>query len=269
MPGTVANPVRLQNVFRRITEVHWRTDRFIAFTIQVKRTNTNTPGDWLACADPDDPDHFPPVPVGWDVTIIETFYTESSQVEYDGTGYSNFKVLRNGAWVDISATLTGLPSDLPQTFTYGAEAIPGPSNGYSFNWPVGRWEDATGADITYTRNGETLPIVTPTGSLTFKSDLSTVFEIVGNSWVDPMGCWDLRTYGYAGPLNRAGQRTSTFDVVHSSIGFSLSGMSVSYNGKTYLPVGFRYEPSGAVFPFFTPDSAGVLHVLCDREAASG
>lgn len=90
MPGTVTNPVRLQNVFRRIVEVGWPNERYVSLLVNLKTAIISFTSESAVSPVTYDPAWSP----------VSNSYVTSFNYYEDGTSTWAY---RSGAWVSVSA----------------------------------------------------------------------------------------------------------------------------------------------------------------------
>lgn len=263
MPGSSSNPVQLDH-YQTIKEVGWPVERFVAFTFDVQRDNEFEYITLIACPLEDSVD------APSDGNDFVTSYLTTTRIHYptSGSAWSDFRVFRNGSWVSTTETptLSGLPTSVDETTTFDAETFPcevfigPPAASY---WPRGQWNDASGATITYTRNGTENPLPVPGQAATFKTAASATFSVMGANFLESKRCYvfnrgtmtQTTAYGYF--------ITDKHTVSMASKVFTLSGVSLVYKGKTFHATGYYWSrPDGGIHD--EPTTAGSLWIVCER-----
>ncbi len=268
MPGTVANPVRLQNVFRRIVEVGWRTDRYIATKIDLFIT-LDTTGSLVTCS--------PAVYVdehlaydGQSLTRVEYEYATPSKLVY-----------RNDAWVvESGISFSGMPN-LPEdaTFNYASWIYSAGSSiiGAANATVKFRYLPLSGADSL-------VPV--PEDGVNFLLTTTVSAETLADIYIGSPSCvaqLNGATPGAPAPFggNQAAQTNGTDPtgpITTNRFGsdslanysFPVSGLVATLNGRTYSPIGAQLVDVldyNAGTPGVAP-IPGQFYVLFERDPPS-
>lgn len=260
MPGTVADPVRLDH-YQLIREVHW-PEPYVAF--QVSITRSSNVQDPIPC----DPPFEGPVigPPAIADNFLNTYLLSVDFTYGFAGGHGPVYRRRSGAWeVASGATVSGLPSVPPtQTFSSWQKVASSPGQ------PWVRWTDAVGDPI-----GD---FTAPSGFVSFKASTSPTYELFGHEFTGGPAC-----YGdfIGAPPVPSGFLFATAemwfpeegftDLYHTfnpPIAYSLADLIVEIDDSRYEPVGIApvplsYSGSGSGEPSepLTTDSASIWILL--------
>ncbi|RWH32213.1 hypothetical protein [Mesorhizobium sp.] len=288
--GSVAHPVDL-GPFSRITGVHWNTDRYIAFRLDIARRSVvknypypaaaigevvhgEQPWDWTAVAEESPLDANPTTPNA--VEYITGFQYEYLGATHPGPGYGCYRQ-RNGesGWIPTNMDdVTGLPS-LPDVHSLEPWTVVMCALGTThtiFSW----WPRAEYQPI----GGEALPITVPTrgGGEVFHGVAGATLQMRGTTFTEgPLQGtgffggtdgtvgrtpYDLGTYyckyGVTNVWTEAGDG---MNYTFSPLSIDVSAIRVTYKGRTYRGIGAALVPD----PSDAPTTPGNLWILTERE----
>ncbi|TGQ69509.1 hypothetical protein EN829_015085 [Mesorhizobium sp. M00.F.Ca.ET.186.01.1.1] len=295
--GSVAHPVDL-GPFSRIVEVHWPNPvQFISFPLLILRssvvkdypypgaasgevTNGRQPWDWTA--DVED------APLAEDpVTPNSVNYITGFQYEWASTettpspGYGGFGKRDSGSgWgplkIDAFEGLPSLPDERSLTPWTVVLSAYGTTNTI-FSWyPRAEYQALAGEALPDMGipNHESIAFQgAPDATLQMRgaaflegAPLQGTGFFGGNDGTVGRDPYTLGSYyckygvtGFWDPITGEGM-----DYVFSPLSIDVSGIRVSYKGKTYRGIGAAVQPDGDTV---APTTPGVLWILCEKETA--
>ncbi|WP_217577313.1 hypothetical protein [Mesorhizobium sp. GbtcB19] len=289
--GSVARPV-IHDPFRRIVEVHWNADRYIALRLDIVRRSVvkdypypghadgetvsgEQPWDWTAVAEESPLNADPETPNA--VNFITGFQYEYAGRETPGHGYGCYRLRKNDdTWHETTLDeVTGLP-ELPHAYSLAPWTVVlcalVTSHSIFSWWPRAEYQPV---------GGEALPISVPTRdpSEKFHSVASATLQMRGTTFTDAplqgtgffggndgtigrdpysLGIYYCK-YGVTQNWTEAGD---FMDYVFSPLAIDVSGVRVTRKGKTYRGIGAAFVPDADTVAPVTP---GSLWILTERE----
>lgn len=261
MVGTVDNPVKFANPFRRIVEVGWG-DRLFAFSIYL---DTDPEYAWSGETCGGGPEI--PIPLG---NLRSSYLTNIDFILRNQNGdYHEARVWRGIAtgWDDVDPAdveISGVPS-VPSSLSYGSWEVaanahdnnPATDDSLNTRHPMGQWQEVSGGS---------LDIPVPAGSSNyFKSAESANFQLVGFTFVGGPSCYDTNI-GPAEVFEMLAPSSARMVIPDSAQSISISGVSVTFKGKAYQPIGIAtYGQNDWVGdPDIVQIQPGLLWVLCEK-----
>ncbi|TIX27294.1 hypothetical protein [Mesorhizobium sp.] len=289
--GSLANPVAL-DPFQQIVEVHWTSVKYIAFPLLILRrsvvkdypypggasgevTSGEQPWDWTADVEDAPLDENPTTPNA--VNYITGFQYEWAVEPSPGYGAWG---KNTGDWGALKIdSFEGLPS-LPDVHYLTPWTVVLSSYGTTntiFSWyPRAEFQAL---------DGEALPDfgIPNHESIIFQSASNATLQMRGVAFTDaPLqgtgffggtdGTVGRDPYSPSGYYCKYGVTTAAnpftgegMNHIFSPLAIDVSGIVVSYKGKTYRGIGAAVRPETDTF---APTTPGALWILCEREGVT-
>lgn len=242
MVGSVANPVRFANPFRKLVEVHWRDPSQIThITISLLLdADLRFSAGGASCPGTGGP--FPPAYAGSYQSYVR-YYNNSGTIIGEGPPYNNLDYLRDGEW-DVGAAPTGavvvglpdLSADAGRIDFSAWQYVAQASAGVGVLPVTPQWA---------TPSGSSLGISTPGGESEFVTGLPVV-QVQGQEFIGGPACYSggfaeaaeidgsLTQYGQFSPVPDTVRIETANDGTFAPIGSALTSFSTAGVPGTFV-----------------------------------